>query len=93
MGGAALQPGIGAAGSSLAPYAASTELGGVNQLSNRGARPQVINLLRIPTSQQVMLKVRIAELNRTSLRQIGSNFLGVDPTNGAIVGSGIAAHP
>ena len=37
-----------------------------------------------------MLKVRIAELNRTSLRQIGSNFLGVDPKTGAIVGSSIA---
>jgi pilus assembly protein CpaC len=84
--GLALQPGVGG----LAPYAASQELGGPIQLSNRGAIPQIINLLRIPTSQQVMLKVRIAELNRTSLRQIGANFLGVDPTNGAIVGSSIA---
>ncbi len=39
-----------------------------------------------------MLKVRIAELNRTSLRQIGSNFLGVDPKTGAIVGSSIAGN-
>ena len=74
----------------MAPYAASTELGGTTQSSNRGAVPQIINLLRVPSSQQVMLKVRIAELNRTSLRQIGSNFLGVDPSNGAIVGSSIA---
>jgi pilus assembly protein CpaC len=37
-----------------------------------------------------MLKVRIAELNRTSLRQIGSNFLGVDPHTGGIVGSSIS---
>ena len=85
--GAELQPG---ASNPLAPYAASTELGGATQASNRGAVPQIINLLRVPTSQQVMLKVRIAELNRTSLRQIGSNFLGVDPANGAIVGSSIA---
>jgi pilus assembly protein CpaC len=84
--GLALQPG----GGGLAPYAASQELGGVTQLSNRGALPQIINLLRIPTTQQVMLKVRIAELNRTSLRQIGANFLGVNPANGAIVGSSIA---
>ena len=85
--GAELQPG---AGNPLAPYAASTELGGTTQSSNRGAAPQIINLLRVPSSQQVMLKVRIAELNRTSLRQIGSNFLGVDPSSGAIVGSSIA---
>ncbi len=51
--------------------------------------PRIVNLLRIPTSQQVLLKVRIAELNRTSLRQIGANFLGVDPRNGAIVGTQI----
>jgi pilus assembly protein CpaC len=74
------------------PYAASAELAGPTQLSNRGAQPQIINLLRVPTSQQVMLKVRIAELNRTSLRQIGSNFLGVDPRTGAIVGSSIAGN-
>ena len=36
--------------------------------------------------------MRIAELNRTSLRQIGSNFLGVDPKTGAIVGSSIAGN-
>jgi pilus assembly protein CpaC len=41
-------------------------------------------------SQQVMLKVRIAELNRTALRRIGANFLGVDPRTGGIVGSTIA---
>ena len=37
-----------------------------------------------------MLKVRIAELNRSALRLSGSNFLGVDPRTGAIVGSQIA---
>ena len=37
-----------------------------------------------------MLKVRIAELNRTAMRRIGANFLGVDPRTGAIVGSSIA---
>jgi pilus assembly protein CpaC len=51
--------------------------------------PRVINLLRVPGTQQVLLKVRIAELNRTSLRQIGANFLGIDPNTGAIVGSQI----
>src|SRR5271166_4432260 len=49
-----------------------------------------INLLRVAGSQQVMLKVRIAELNRTAMRRVGANFLGVDTHTGAIVGSSIA---
>jgi pilus assembly protein CpaC len=40
--------------------------------------PDVINLLRVPGPQQVMLKVEIAELNRTALRQIGSDMLFSD---------------
>ncbi len=76
--------------SPFAAYAASAELGGPTQVSNRGAVPQIINLLRVVGSQQVMLKVRIAELNRTALRRIGANFLGVDPRTGGIVGSSIA---
>jgi pilus assembly protein CpaC len=51
--------------------------------------PRIINLIRVPGSQQVLLKVRVAELNRTALRQIGANFLGIDPKTGAIVGSQI----
>ncbi len=43
--------------------------------------------MRVMSSQQVMLKVRIAELNRTALRRIGADFLGVDPSTGGIVGS------
>ena len=91
---AAGQPGAGimlpGGGGGLAAYAASAELGGPNQATNRGAIPQIINLLRVVGSQQVMLKVRIAELNRTALRRIGANFLGVDPRTGGIVGSSIA---
>ena len=74
----------------LAAYGAAAELGGPTQSSNRGAPPQIINLLRVVGSQQVMLKVRIAELNRTAMRRIGANFLGVDPRTGGIVGSAIA---
>ncbi|MGB1706794.1 MAG: type II and III secretion system protein family protein [Rubripirellula sp.] len=37
-------------------------------------RPQVINLIRVPGSQQVMLKVTVAELNRTALREMGVNL-------------------
>ena len=41
---------------------------------------RVVNLIRVPGSQQVLLKVRVAELNRTAMRQIGANFLGVEET-------------
>lgn len=51
--------------------------------------PRVINLIKVPGSQQVLLKVRVAELNRTALRQIGGDFLGVDPATGAILGTQI----
>ena len=53
--------------------------------------PQVINMLRVPGAQQVMLKVQIAELNRTAFRQLGASFLfndgstafGTNPTGAA----------
>lgn len=85
-GGMALAPGLGGTGG-LAPYAVSTELGGPSGMNVQGVPPQVINLMRVAGSQQVMLKVRIAELNRTALRQIGANFMGLDPRTGGIVGS------
>ncbi len=36
--------------------------------------PQIINLLRVPGVHQVMLRVQIAELNRTALRNIGADW-------------------
>jgi pilus assembly protein CpaC len=84
------QPGAGGVGTTVSPfasYATSAELGGPSQLTSRGVPPQIINLMRVAGSQQVMLKVRIAELNRTALRRIGANFLGLDPHTGGIVGS------
>jgi len=53
---------------------------------------QVINLIRVPTSQQVMLKVRVAELNRTAFRQVGADFLAEVPGAGALFGSQIAGN-
>src|SRR5207302_6296249 len=35
---------------------------------------QVINLLRVPGEQQVMLRVVVAEVNRTAARNMGLNF-------------------
>ena len=39
--------------------------------------PQIINLLRVPGVHQVMLQVRMAEVNRTGLREIGGDILAV----------------
>ena len=50
----------------------------------------IINLIRVPGLHQVMLQVRIAELNRTATREIGADIMGVNPTNGTIVGTNIA---
>jgi pilus assembly protein CpaC len=48
---------------------------------------QIINLIRVPGPQQVLLKVQVAELNRTALRQLGTSFLFQNSRNA--VGSGI----
>jgi pilus assembly protein CpaC len=48
---------------------------------------QIINLMRVPGVHQVMLKVQIAELNRTAFRQIGADIFVRD--NGTILGSTI----
>ena len=37
---------------------------------------QIINLLRVPGIQQVMLKVRVAELSRQSARELGADIRG-----------------
>ncbi|MCO6457242.1 MAG: pilus assembly protein N-terminal domain-containing protein [Pirellulaceae bacterium] len=54
-------------------------------------QPQIINLIRVPGSQQVLLKVRIAELNRTALREIGADILGVDSSTGNLIGTNISS--
>jgi pilus assembly protein CpaC len=53
---------------------------------------QVINLIRVPTSQQVLLKVRVAELNRSGFRQIGADFLASIPQFGTLFGSQIGGN-
>jgi pilus assembly protein CpaC len=52
------------------------------QIQATATPPQIINLIRVPGSQQVLLKVRVAELNRTGLRQIGGDFLAIDKDTG-----------
>jgi len=51
--------------------------------------PRIINLIRVPGVHQVLLQVKIAELDRTGLREIGADILGVDPSTGNIFGTQI----
>jgi pilus assembly protein CpaC len=48
-----------------------------------GQGTQVISRLRTATPMQVMLQVKIAEVNRTLLREIGVNLQNTDPTGGS----------
>lgn len=48
---------------------------GVGRSANNGF--QIINMLRVPGVQQVMLKVRVAELSRFSSRDMGADLRGV----------------
>lgn len=52
------------------------------------APPQIINLIKVPGPQQVLLKVQVAELNRTALRRLGFSRVHID--DGDIVGSNIS---
>jgi pilus assembly protein CpaC len=53
-----------------------------------GEGTQVVSRLRTATPQQVMLQVRIAEVNRTLVREIGTNLLSRDNTGGFLSGIG-----
>ncbi|MGI9469171.1 MAG: type II and III secretion system protein family protein [Rubripirellula sp.] len=58
------------------------------QTSSSLTRPQLINLIRVPGSQQVMLKVTVAELNRTALREMGVNLKLGNFFENTVIGSG-----
>lgn len=53
------------------------------------AEPRIINLMRVIGPQQVLLKVCVAELDRTSLREIGADLLGGDRGSRSIFGTQI----
>jgi len=48
-----------------------------------GEGTQVISRLRSATPMQVMLQVRIAEVSRSLLREVGVNLQNIDPTGGS----------
>ncbi|MFM7843056.1 MAG: type II and III secretion system protein family protein [Planctomycetota bacterium] len=69
-GGAGLPAGAGLAGDGSAPGGVGV-VGGATVASGD---PRIINLLQIPGQRQVMLQVRIGELNRSALREIGADW-------------------
>lgn len=81
--------GMGPGAAASGPIAPPSTPGSVtaNQIATN--QVQVINLIRVPTSQQVLLKVRVAELNRTAFRQIGADFLASIPEFGSLFGTQI----
>ncbi|MGI8982913.1 MAG: pilus assembly protein N-terminal domain-containing protein [Pirellulaceae bacterium] len=48
---------------------------------------QIINMIRVPGVQQVALRVKIAELNRTAARNFGMNLQGTIDTSDSVEGS------
>jgi len=60
--------------------------GGGNVPSGR-----IINLLRVPGTQQIMLQVRVAELNRTGMREVGADWI-FGSNNGNVVGTNISGN-
>jgi pilus assembly protein CpaC len=73
--------GFGNAGTAAEPFPDASEL----------PAAQVVSLLRIPGEKQVMLKVRIAELKRSAIRQLGADFnfdVGDLMLGSALAGSG-----
>lgn len=72
----------------LVPVEAGIESAVRPNTTTRFAEAQLINLMTVPGVKQVLLQVRIAELNRTGMREIGADtFLEFGPGN--ILGSRI----
>lgn len=94
-GGTAVNVNVGGAGAGAAGGAGGAGglgggLGGGGSGGAGGTNAQaytIINRVVVPGPRQVMLRVKIAELNRTALRQIGVSWL--DPKNNAILASTI----
>jgi pilus assembly protein CpaC len=76
-------------GAALAPAAIGPLVGGSVEYQYTVPEPQIINLIRVPGSQQVLLKVRIAELNRTAMREIGADLIAL--TDGNLIGTNIGS--
>ena len=78
----------------LAGQLAMSELNPGVDFSKEGAMCKicVVNRLKTATPLQVNLKVRIAEVNRSLLKQVGVNLLSSDSTSGFSFGVGQGAN-
>jgi pilus assembly protein CpaC len=65
--------------------------GPFSSISAIGTQSKIINMLRVVGSQQVLLKVRVAELNRTAMRQIGADFLTFNKSSPLAIGTTLGA--
>ncbi|MBL8828978.1 MAG: pilus assembly protein N-terminal domain-containing protein [Planctomycetaceae bacterium] len=67
--------GGGAAGGGYG-VAGNADLGGFDNGIPGGANRsgRVINMLKVPHEHQILLRVRVAELSRTAMRELGANF-------------------
>jgi pilus assembly protein CpaC len=78
--------------------AALSQRGGLLSVSPRAGGGQlppgtIVNRVRVPGPRQILLKVKIAELNRTAIREIGANFqarIGNNVINSVVGGIGPA---
>ena len=80
--------GGGSDGQNNSPGDAEDEVGGTPKVKANFNPGKVINLIRVPGVQQVMLQVRIAELNRTAIREMGAQ-VGFGSDGGRILGTNI----
>lgn len=89
-----VQGGGGGAGANTNVYSGGLGQNPLSVASTANAQPGlvIINRMRLPGPRQIMLKVKIAELNRSAIRQFGVNFeyLGPDATVISAIG-GIAS--
>jgi pilus assembly protein CpaC len=79
----------------FAQQLAASELNPGVDMSKEGASCKicVINRLKVATPLQVTLKVKVAEVSRDLLKQIGVNLLSSDPTSGFKFGIGQGSSP
>ncbi len=68
-------------GENQQPYVTTGEEGSRPDANAQIAGPRIINLLRVPGVKQVMLKVQVAELNRTGMREIGADIFVKNASN------------
>lgn len=68
---------LGTAGGSGAPATGQTATGGPSTSGtpqSGGAAPRIINLIQVEGSEQVLVRVRVVEMSRSLVRQLGVNM-------------------